>query len=209
METQRRLPTEQIRSQENGTDCGANAIINMYRVLGLEPPTVTLIAENFGVLVAQSPIHRNRRYDDGIGALDTYYLLYALCFPEPFALGAIPVGVRARDVFVPLLNVGCVLIVGYQWRLFGEVLAHAVVVEGYDADGLQAICGGGFNAPDTIVNFDSNFSQTQIDAMFANLQPHGCRCTLPFEPVLRAEGDLGISPYFIIARRAPTSPASG
>lgn len=128
--------------------CAYYAIINLYVKCGLEPPTIERMLD----------IWSPRPGGEGIGTLEQMAVLMELGFPSMVALGIIPRGLTARDVFPPLLDVGISLLVGIQYKSMitpeGAVIlgdadfadmpvigTHVVVPFEHSSEGFNAIWG--------------------------------------------------------------------
>lgn len=104
--------------------------------------------------------------------------------PPPLALRALlhPRGLAARDVFAPLLDARCALLVSFIWRDGSRHFEHTVVGVGHSDAGLEVLDSGGLGGHGKTISFSyeaapdgASIGDAPDDAL-----PHGRVLRLPW-----------------------------
>ena len=168
------LADSEIARAHDPLACGYYAIINLYKLRGLEPPTYAHMAAAFLDDLKRQTLYIRRAAGHtvyGLTAFDQLGLLVRFNFPALCAVYALPKWTTAEDVFPEMLAGGCHLIVNYTWeRADGSAMGHSVVAEGLKPEGLSVL--------------DS---------------ASGARETLPFQATATHEKQIGFHPVFLVA----------
>lgn len=197
-----RLPTECIRrATDNERDCGLYALINLYLVCGLQPPTV----EAMHAILAQQYV--TDPYNLGTPPELQLLLLAEMQFPRLVSCAWIPPNLTARDCFPPLIDAGCVLVIGYFVRYGKKLLGHSVVTESWDERGVGVICSASPIYDGQLVQWD--ITNWEPPPAQPNEWAHGNRHIVPWLTQERSpwagfldEPNLGIARTFLIIHPA-------
>jgi hypothetical protein len=165
------LETTEIKRQPDPErDCAFYALINLHISLGLEPPTMERMREISRTSYLTAPHHL------GLTIFQQMYILGALEFPLPMAVGAVPRVMEAQDFFPGLMDAGCLLVFSFLFRVDGQRYGHSVVAESYSDDGITALCSGADFY--RVVEWDRPKFELYFDGA-----PHGSRILVPWRTI--------------------------
>lgn len=210
-------PEQVLRgTREHGFSCLYYAVLNFFVWVGADPPALAdllaCVRSNLGEGAARVDVPEDTeewaRMGLNIGA--ALALLGEFEFPRVLALGFLPKGKTARDVFPALLSQGYGVLFAYRWELEGRGIAHAGVVTSCSDEWLEFMDSNpayftGRLLP--LVDDGTAFPADEVEASLA--LPHGSLSllgwetlsddTLPLVPGRPAGGVVGIERVFIVA----------
>lgn len=205
------LRSEDIAMAHRDDVCSFYAIINLFKRRGLRPPTFEELVELYFALDPKCTC-RERQLYGGLINHETHALIVESDFHGLVVAGAVPRGVPPEVVLKPFLNMGYHFIIGYAWKHpdDGQVILHAVVVEGYTEEGYQVIDSAGGYSEDSLIELEPTPTpeEHQERKRWKEIHPHGARRILPFVPLRTHGNPLGIDPYFIMAFPSTTEDIS-
>lgn len=133
------IETQQVILQpDNYQDCAIVAIVNLYRRMGLEPPTFERIGAVITGLRAEMP---NMSPVGMLTMLEMFTVLVKLGYPAATAYGVTPENLSAADCLPAVLDQGCGVIVGFVIVKEGQLFTHAGVVDSYNKQWVEILCG--------------------------------------------------------------------
>ncbi|MGA9997402.1 MAG: hypothetical protein WBP93_18430 [Pyrinomonadaceae bacterium] len=182
-----KLRSEDITATHHPLACGYYALINLYQLRGIEPPS-------FSELHSAVVSYDEREGGDGkrgLAPTDQLRLLAAFGFPYFCAVSFMPLKQSPRACLAPFLDQGCALIVGYGWkRPDGRAMPHCVVVESYSDEGFSVIDSTAGYEEGSKIEFEPEWTP-ELVADFSERKAA--------EPRATGDNKLGIHPFFLIA----------
>ncbi len=193
------LDDADIEAQRHSDTCADVAIINLFKLRGLEPPSYDFLDECFATAAPSDAVDR------ATNTTATFQILAAL---SSFVVAQVIIpsaNYRApHEIIKHFLDQGCDLLFFFAWREpeHGEIVYHVSVCEGISERGYLLI-DGEFRHEGFPVEFELEPTMIptaeQKDAAIAaaaNPDTHGSRRVLPFcEVTSRVLAPMGITPH--------------
>jgi hypothetical protein len=137
--TASQIETQQVILQpDNYQDCGLFAIVNLYRRMGLEPPTFAQIGEVITGLRAESqsmsPVGK-------LTMMEAFAVLTKLKYPGTTAYGVTSLSLSASDCLPAVIDQGCGVLIGFVLVKEGRLFTHVGVIDSYNREWLEILCG--------------------------------------------------------------------
>jgi hypothetical protein len=168
--------------------CGHVAIINLFKLRGLKPPTLDQVIDGLDLLGTVSGSARIGNPDDPVAVdilnfLSASGLIVALLgippafWPEP------------QKLLTRFLDVGCHVLLFFNWRKSetGKVLSHVTLAEGYDGKGYHVIDGEpGYYPEGKTIELEPEAISPEESAkirQWMESNSHGSRQVLPYYPI--------------------------
>lgn len=149
-------PQQVVLQPQNNIDCAIFAFINLWRKMGLDPPSRfqidNALIEHIG--------GRTARIDPdggtGLSPIDILDLCADLSYPGPVCYSIVPRGKEMRDCLPSLLDAGCGCLVSFVYEAGERRYKHSVVVQSYTDEYIEVLCSvnGILCIPWTTVDFD-------------------------------------------------------
>jgi hypothetical protein len=198
------LVTKDIEMQAHSNTCAHSAIINLFKLRALPPPSFDEV--NAGLeTVMRAVSGRNVIGDpESPTPVDTLHFLTAMGFV--CALVGIPPACwqDPQKILQRFLNEGCHLLIYFNWRDpdTKEIVTHISLVEGYSEAGYRVIDGEpGFYPEGKLIELEPSAlsdDETESFGLWLETHAHGSRRTLPFVSVgAGTPAGLGLLAHFL------------
>ncbi len=209
------LEETQIEKQPVEGDCAFTAIINLFKLHGLQPPTYASLKDGLHVLRSAAPKPRlaskyqaaYAAHEDEPTPVELLNLLGIVAGGFVCQLGVVPYPLwsEPQALLTQHLEAGRNLLLFYSWREpnTGRVIGHVSVADGYDARGYIVLDGQPplEGVSSTFELEPAQYTAEEIEALRPAYEAthHGSRMVLPFFPVAQApDNPLGLGAHFIV-----------
>ena len=199
------LASEQIAKTHHPLACGYYALINLYKLRGVEPPSFGRLSAAFLSYLKNDSLFSRRSSNSnlyGLTPFDQFRLLTDFSFPAFCCLAAIHPRSSAREMFSQLLLSRCALIVSYTWqRPDGALIGRSVVAEGCNQRGITVLDSTAGFDDGSMIELEPRWTPEEIKRIEErrDARSHGTRRILPYARTATKSDPVGIHTFFLIA----------
>ena len=203
------LRTTEIEMQDYSNACADVAIVNLFKLRGLTPPSREDISNQLTQLFS-GPRIGDQQAPKAIEVLNLLISHGFFC-----ALVGVPPSFWSapQKILTRFLDAGCNLLLYFNWRMpEGPVSTHVTLAEGYTERGYRVIDGepGGHRPEGSTIELEPNMpSEAELEQarQWMQTHSHGNRLMLPFINIAVSHSPqelaLGLLPHFIVVYPSP------